>query len=126
MKKPLIVIALSSALLTGCGPSNSTTTVSTSPDGTVTKTTTTAPADTLVPPAPPPSPLTQANLDRLSTDMSKAEVEAILGPPTSSSDQPIPIVGGTQTTFNYQSGNSAITLVFKNDHLKEKSGTFSP
>ena len=40
--------------------------------------------------------------------------------------QPIPLVGGDQTTYNYQSGGSAITIVFKNDKMKEKSGTFNP
>ena len=74
-----------------------------------------------------PSPmLTQANLDRIQNDMSKSEVEAILGTPTSSQSEPIPIVGGTQTTYNYQSGTSSITVIFKNDMVKQKSGTFGP
>jgi hypothetical protein len=127
MKQPITCLALAAALLSGCGPSPSSTTTSVSSDGTtVTKTTTTTdPASPATPVVPAPT-LTQANLDRVQTDMSKAEVEAIFGQPTSSSDQPIPIVGGTQTTFTYQAGNSAVTVVFKNDQVKEKSGTFNP
>ena len=125
MKKSLLCLALASALLVGCKPA-STTTTSTTPDGTTVTTTVTTNAPADAPPAPPPTTLTQANLDRIQTDMSKAEVEAILGQPTSSNDTPIPIVGGTQTTFNYVSGNSAVTIVFKNDQVKQKSGTFNP
>jgi hypothetical protein len=120
--KPIVCLIVVTALLTACGP-RSTSTTSVAPDGTTTTTTTTAaPAA----PAMPAPTLTQANLDRVQTDMSKAEVEAIFGAPTSSQDQPIPIVGGTQTTYNYQSGGSAVTIVFKNDQVKEKSGTFNP
>ena len=72
------------------------------------------------------SPLTQANLDRVQNDMSQAEVEAIFGQPSSSQSAPIPIVGGTQTTYTYQNGGSAVTIVFKNNQVKEKSGTFGP
>ncbi len=74
------------------------------------------------------SPLTlnQANLDKIQQDMSPTDVKAILGNPTDSTTEPIPIVGGTQTTYTYQNGTSAITIVFKNDQVKEKSGTFGP
>jgi hypothetical protein len=123
--KATIPLILAVALLTACKPSESTTTTAVAPDGTtVTKTTTTTTApDASVVPAPT---LSQANLDRISTDMSKAEVEAILGAPTSSNTEPIPIVGGEQTTYNYQAGSSAVTIVFKNDMVKEKHGTFNP
>ena len=123
--KKVIPLILAIAALTGCKPAQSTTTTAVSPDGTtVTKTTTTTTAPGA--PAVPAPTLSQANLDRISTDMSKAEVEAILGAPTSSNTQPIPIVGGEQTTYNYQAGSSAVTIVFKNDKVKEKSGTFNP
>ena len=110
-------------LLTACGPSSSDTT----PTQSVTKTTTTV-TTTPVPVAPalPVTNLTQANLDRVQNDMSPTEVQAIFGPPTSSDSQPIPIVGGTQTTYNYQSGTSAVTIVFKNNQVKAKSGSFGP
>jgi hypothetical protein len=124
--KTYIPLILAVAALTACNPSQSTTTTAVSPDGTtVTKTTTTTTPATGAPAIPAPT-LTQANLDRVSTDMSKAEVEAIFGAPTSSNTEPIPIVGGEQTTYNYQAGGSAVTIVFKNDKVKEKHGTFNP
>jgi hypothetical protein len=69
--------------------------------------------------------LTQANLDKVQGDMSPADVKAILGDPADSKTEPIPIVGGTQTTYTYHSGSSDVTIVFKNDLMKEKHGTFS-
>jgi len=100
-------------------------TTAVSPDGTtVTKTTTTTSAPDASAVLTPT--LTQANLDRVSTDMSKAEVEAILGTPTSSNTEPIPIVCGEQTTYNYQAGTSAVTIVFKNDRVKESTVPLIP
>jgi hypothetical protein len=123
--KQLSCLCLALAL-SSCGPSSNS-----APDTETTKTTT---ITTTTPPAPPTpavpvvpaTTLTQANLDRVQNDMSAAEVEAIFGPPSSSQTQPIPIVGGTQTTYTYQDGTSAVTIVFKNDQVKEKSGTFGP
>jgi hypothetical protein len=68
--------------------------------------------------------LTQANLDKIHDDMSPAEVKAILGDPADSKTEAIPIVGGTQTTYTYHSGTSDVTIIFKNDLMKEKHGTF--
>lgn len=72
------------------------------------------------------SPLTlnQVNLDKVQNDMSSAQVRDILGSPTESKDEPIPIVGGTQTTYTYRNDKSEVTIVFKNDQVKEKHGTF--
>jgi hypothetical protein len=72
------------------------------------------------------SPLTlnQQNLDKIHDDMSQAEVQSILGAPTESKTDPIPIVGGTQTTFTYRNDKSEVVIVFKNDQVKEKHGTF--
>ena len=69
--------------------------------------------------------LTQANLDKVHNDMSPDAVKAILGEPTSSKTEPIPIVGGTQTTYIYDHGNSEVTIVFKNDLVQQKTGSFS-
>jgi hypothetical protein len=124
MKYSMPLLVLVTALMTGCGPTSTTTTES-SNGTTVTKTTTTTTASPGVPVVPAPI-LTQANLDRVQNDMSAAEVETILGQPTSSQTQPIPIVGGTQTTYTYQAGNSAVTITFKNNKVKEKSGAFNP
>jgi hypothetical protein len=71
-----------------------------------------------------PLTLTQANLDKVQPDMSQADVRGILGEPTSSSTEPIPIVGGTQTTFTYTNDKSTVTIVFKNDKEQEKHGSF--
>ena len=69
--------------------------------------------------------LTQANLDKIHDDMSPAEVKAILGEPADSKSAPIPIIGGTQTIYTYHSGSSDVTIIFKNDLMKEKHGTFA-
>jgi hypothetical protein len=73
------------------------------------------------------SPLTlnQQNLDKVQDDMSQNDVRAILGAPTSSSTEPIPVVGGEQTTYTYTNNNSQVVIVFKNDKVKEKHGNFS-
>ena len=69
--------------------------------------------------------LTQANLDKIHDDMSPAEVKSILGDPAESKTDPIPIIGGTQTIYTYQSGSSEVTIIFKNDLVKEKRGAFA-
>ncbi|MCE0497157.1 MAG: YjgB family protein [Methylacidiphilales bacterium] len=69
--------------------------------------------------------LTQTNLDKIHDDMSPAEVKSVLGDPASSESEPIPIVGGTQTIYTYHSSSSEVTILFKNDLVKEKHGTFS-
>ncbi len=71
-----------------------------------------------------PLTLTQSNLDKVHDDMSSAEVRDILGAPTESKDEPIPIVGGTQTIYTYRNDSSEVTIVFKNDQVKEKHGSF--
>ncbi len=120
----LFITVIGALAVTSCGPAatdaNNTPTTTTN---TTTTVTTVAPATTTVP-VLPAAALTQANLDRVQDDMSQSEVEAIFGQPTSSQSMPIPIVGGTQTTYNYQSGGSAVTIIFKNNQVKQKSGTF--
>ena len=69
--------------------------------------------------------LTQANLDKIHDDMSPAEVKSILGDPADSKTEPIPVVGGTQTIYTYRSNSSEVTIIFKNDLMKEKHGTFA-
>ena len=71
-----------------------------------------------------PITLNQDNFNRLHDDMSQAEVTAIMGQPTTSNTEPIPIVGGTATTYTYRNDTSNVTLVFKNNLLKEKHGDF--
>jgi len=69
--------------------------------------------------------LTQTNLDKIHDDMSPTEVRAILGDPADSKSEPILVVGGNQTTYTYHSDSSDVTIIFKNDLMKEKHGTFS-
>jgi hypothetical protein len=57
--------------------------------------------------------------------MSQADVRSIMGAPTDSKTEPIPIVGGTQTTYTYRNDKNEVTIVFKNDMVKEKHGNFS-
>jgi hypothetical protein len=68
---------------------------------------------------------TQANLDKVHDDMSSTEVRSILGDPAESQSGPIPIVGGMQTIYTYQNSSSGVTIIFKNDLVKAKHGTFS-
>jgi len=72
----------------------------------------------------PFSTLTQENLDKIQTGMSSAQVKAILGEPTGSKTEPIPIVGGTKTTFTYTNSQSNVVIVLKNDQVQTKEGTF--
>jgi hypothetical protein len=69
------------------------------------------------------SPLTQANLDKIHENMSTTEVKTILGMPSDSHTEQI--VDGTTTTYTYSGTSADVVLVFKNDLLKEKKGTFS-
>lgn len=72
------------------------------------------------------SPLTlnQSNLDKIHDGMSTADVRGIMGAPTESKDEPIPLVGGTKTTYVYRNNKSEVTIVFKNDQEQSKQGSF--
>ena len=69
--------------------------------------------------------LNQENLDKVHDDMSQNDVRAIMGAPTESKTDPIPIVGGTQTTYTYRNDHAEVVIVFKNDQVKEKHGNFN-
>jgi len=71
-----------------------------------------------------PFTLNQENLNKIHEDMTQTEVRDIMGAPTESKEEPIPIVGGTQTTYTYRNETSEAVIVFKNDKMKEKHGTF--
>jgi hypothetical protein len=58
--------------------------------------------------------------------MTSAQVKTILGEPTASEDVPIPIVGGTKTTYTYDNNQDHIVIVLKNDTVQTKEGTFAP
>jgi hypothetical protein len=72
-----------------------------------------------------PVTLTQDNLDRIQEGMSATQVQSILGAPTDSKSEPIPIVGGTKTTYVYSNENDRVVIVLKNDTVQTKEGTFT-
>lgn len=72
-----------------------------------------------------PLTLTQENLDKIQEGMSAAEVKAILGAPTDSKSEPIPIVGGTKTTYIYSNQEDRVVVVLKNDTVQSKEGHFA-
>lgn len=71
-----------------------------------------------------PDTLTQANLDRIKDGMSAAEVKSILGTPSDSKSEPIPVVGGTKTTYTYTNKEDRVVIVLKNDTVQSKEGHF--
>lgn len=68
--------------------------------------------------------LTPANLNKIHDDMSSAEVISVLGAPATSESESIPLVGGIQTIYTYHNDSSEVTILFKDDLVKEKRGTF--
>jgi len=72
-----------------------------------------------------PLTLTQDNLDKIEEGMSAIQVQTILGPPTDSKSEPIPIVGGTKTTYVYANKNDRVVIVLKNDTVQTKEGHFT-
>jgi hypothetical protein len=72
-----------------------------------------------------PITLTQENLDKINDGMSAAEVKAILGSPTDSKSEPIPVVGGTKTTYVYTNKEDRVVIVLKNDTVQSKEGHFA-
>ena len=67
---------------------------------------------------------TQYNLGKVQPEMTQADVRFILGPPTEYKEEPIPNDGGTQTTYTYRKGSHEVVIVFKNDKVQTKSGSF--
>ena len=72
-----------------------------------------------------PTTLTQENLDKIHEGMGSAQVKMILGAPSDTKTEPIPIVGGTKTTYTYTDGKSNAVIVLKNDEVQSKEGHFS-
>jgi outer membrane protein assembly factor BamE (lipoprotein component of BamABCDE complex) len=66
----------------------------------------------------PVSKLNRANYDLIREKASKEEVQAILGPPTSTSTEDKLIY--KRTTWRYTEGNKYINITFKNDELDSK------
>lgn len=63
--------------------------------------------------------LTPANYDQITVDMSKAQVEKILGPPTTVESKDMIIF--KKTTYRYEDGKKFALITFKNDQVQEKT-----
>ena len=64
------------------------------------------------------SKLTPANYDQITTGMSKAQVENILGPPTTMETKDMLIF--KKTTYRYEDGKKFAMITFKNDEVDSK------
>ena len=64
------------------------------------------------------SRLTPANYDQVSLGMSKAQVERILGPPTTMETKDMLIF--KKTTYRYEYGKKFAMITFKNDEVDGK------
>lgn len=66
------------------------------------------------------SRLTIANYDQITNGMTKAQVERILGPPTTIETKDMMIF--KKTTYRYEDGKKFAMFTFKNDELDSKEG----
>jgi outer membrane protein assembly factor BamE (lipoprotein component of BamABCDE complex) len=66
------------------------------------------------------SKLTPANYDQITIGMSKAQVENILGPPTTMESKDMVIF--KKTTYRYEDGKKFAIITFKNDEVDSKDG----
>jgi outer membrane protein assembly factor BamE (lipoprotein component of BamABCDE complex) len=66
------------------------------------------------------SKLTLNNYDQITTGMTKAQVERILGPPAAAETKDMMIF--KKTTYRYEDGKKFAMLIFKNDELESKEG----
>jgi len=64
------------------------------------------------------SKLTSANYDQITLGMSKAQVETILGKPTSAETKDMLIF--KKTTYRYEDGKKFAMVTFKNDEVDSK------
>jgi outer membrane protein assembly factor BamE (lipoprotein component of BamABCDE complex) len=64
------------------------------------------------------SKLTSANYDQITLGMSKAQVENILGPPTTAETKEMVIF--KKTTYRYEDGKKFAMITFKNDEVDSK------
>jgi len=66
------------------------------------------------------SKLTHNNYDQIANGMTKAQVERILGPPTTAETKDMMIF--KKTTYRYEDGKKFALFTFKNDELESKEG----
>ena len=65
--------------------------------------------------------ITKANVDEVAENMSKKQVESILGPPTELDNKDFLIM--KKTTYIYRQGKDTVTVIFKDDKVVEKQST---
>jgi hypothetical protein len=67
--------------------------------------------------------ITKANVDEVAENMSKKQVESILGPPTAIDNKDFIVM--KKTTYVYRQGDDTVTIVFKDDKVQSKDSTLS-
>jgi outer membrane protein assembly factor BamE (lipoprotein component of BamABCDE complex) len=70
------------------------------------------------------SKLTLANYNKITTGMSKSQVEQILGAPTKVETKDMIIF--KKTTYRYEDGKNFAMITFKNDEVDTKDTNLSP
>ena len=70
------------------------------------------------------SKLTLDNYNLITTGMSKAQVEKILGPPTTMETKDMIIF--KKTSYRYEDGKNFAMITFKNDEVDSKETNLSP
>jgi len=69
------------------------------------------------------SKLVLANYDQVTNGMTKAQVERIMGPPTTTETKDMLIF--KKTTYRYEDGSKFALFTFKNDELDSKEGNLA-
>ena len=67
--------------------------------------------------------ITKANVDEVAENMSKKQVESILGPPTELDNKDVIVL--KKTIYVYRQGKDTVTIVFKDDKVTDKQSTLS-
>jgi outer membrane protein assembly factor BamE (lipoprotein component of BamABCDE complex) len=69
------------------------------------------------------SKLTLANYEQITPGMTKAQVERIMGPPTTIETKDMLVF--KKTTYRYEDGSKFALFTFKNDELDSKEGNLA-
>jgi hypothetical protein len=69
------------------------------------------------------SKVTLSNYDQVTNGMTKAQVERIMGPPTTIETKDMLIL--KKTTYRYEDGSKFALFTFKNDELDSKEGNLA-
>ena len=69
------------------------------------------------------SKLTLANYEKVTPGMTKAQVERIMGPPTTIETKDMLVF--KKTTYRYEDGSKFALFTFKNDELESKEGNLA-